>query len=25
IIREQDCLVIMGHKKDIKRFENEGM
>lgn len=25
IIHEQDCLVIMGHKKDIKRFENEGM
>ncbi|QIW81152.1 potassium uptake protein KtrA [Bacillus tequilensis] len=24
-IHEQDCLVIMGHKKDIKRFENEGM
>ncbi|MBL3648469.1 potassium uptake protein KtrA [Bacillus vallismortis] len=25
IIHEQDCLVIMGHKKDIRRFENEGM
>ncbi|MGF7533975.1 TrkA family potassium uptake protein [Bacillus mexicanus] len=25
IIFEKDCLVIMGNKKDIRRFENEGM
>ncbi|AKL86062.1 TrkA family potassium uptake protein [Bacillus atrophaeus] len=25
VIHERDCLVLMGHKRDIKRFENEGM
>ncbi|MGG1405508.1 TrkA C-terminal domain-containing protein, partial [Bacillus velezensis] len=25
VIHECDCLVLMGHKRDIKRFETEGM